>query len=482
MYRHLYRSRLFITHTLLTLCLLLLPNLPANANSPQTELPPAFLQALQKADIPISHVGLVVWPLNTSAPTLQLNANVAFNPASTLKLVTSYAALNLLGPAYTWQTDILTDGVLQGTTLNGNLYLRGNGDPGLTDERFDLLLHELRKSGIQTIKGDLIIDQHLFQSQNTPIIDDHPWHAYNALPAATLLDYDSSMVTISNLHGKIHLDIEPLPPGTHLINRITSSTLPCDENWRDQLHTVWQPDNQTLTFSGKYSSACPSHTFAVTEDAPSALIASRFMDDWRMQGGNLTGTWREGITPDNAISVLTFPSEPLSMMLYKQNKYSNNIMARNLFLSLSPTRPATIAAADASVHQWLASRRLNFPELVLDNGSGLSRTAQISPNSMAQLLRDAAISPVYPELAASLPIYAVDGTLKRRQSASIRARAHLKTGTLDGVKALAGYIHQPGGNTVIVVLFINDSNADAGNIAQDALLDAIISSPDKESE
>jgi D-alanyl-D-alanine carboxypeptidase/D-alanyl-D-alanine-endopeptidase (penicillin-binding protein 4) len=433
-------------------------------------LPPQFIQALHQADISLQHVGLIIWPLNAPAPTVELNPDKVFNPASTLKLVTSDVALNVLGPAYTWQTAVLNDGTNQNGVLNGNLYLRGNGDPSLTDERLFLLVHQLRLSGLNRINGDLIIDQSQFETAPfDTAFDDHPWRAYNALPAATLYDYSATTISLRITNQQVLLSAEPLPPHTPLINQITANNLPCDPSWRDQLHTDWQAGK--LTLSGTYSSQCGIKQFALTDNAPSALLAGAFLADWSEQGGQFQGGWHQGTTPSNAQTLFEFPSLPLANVLYNMNKYSNNIMARNVFLSLASSQPATMASANQTVLRWLSSQGLNFPELVMDNGAGLSRTARISAQSMARLLRHAATSPLYPELASSLPIWGEDGTLKKRpHTCAVTNNSHLKTGTLDGVKTLAGYIHRPDGTTVVVVLFINDEHASQGTDAQEALL------------
>jgi len=436
-------------------------------------LPPQFIQALHQADISLQHVGLIVWPLNAPAPSLTLNPDHAFNPASTLKLVTSDVALNVLGPAYTWQTAVLNDGTLQNGVLNGNLYLRGDGDPSLTDERLFLLVHQLRLSGLNRINGNLIIDQSRFQT--TPpetTFDDHPWRAYNALPAATLYDYSATTLSLHITNQQILLSAEPLPPHTQLINQVTADYSPCDVNWRDHLHTDWRAGK--LTLSGTYSAQCGAKEFALTDNVPSALLAGAFLTDWSEQGGEFHGIWHQGTAPDNAQLLFEFPSLPLTNVLYNMNKYSNNIMARNVFLSLASNRPADIASANQTVLHWLSNQGLHFPELVMDNGAGLSRTAQISARNMAMLLRHAAKSPLYPELASSLPIWGEDGTLKKRpHTCAVTDSAHLKTGTLDGVKTLAGYVHRPDGTTVVVVLFINDEHANQGAIAQENLLNWI---------
>lgn len=440
-----------------------------------TGLPPAVQAGLDQAGIPNSHVGIVVWPLDRDQPQLALNAEQPFPPASTMKLLTSLAALDLLGPAWHWQTEVWHDGTLHDGTLDGNLYLRGDGDPGFTDERLWLLLHELRLNGLQTVHGDLIIDQSRFQSTLTAPFDDHPLRAYNGAPAATLLDFGSSTVRIDSRNGHSELDVDPLPAGTRLDNRIHVDHATCGD-WRERIHTGWQPGAGVLRFDGDWSDQCPPAQFAVTLHNPSALLGPAFITGWQQQGGTIDGTWREGTVAPDAQLLVSFPSLPLTTLLGDMNKFSNNVMARNLFLSLATDTPATPASAEAAVQHWLQLQGLPMPGLVIDNGSGLSRSARISPLDMARLLRQAARSALWPEFAASLPIVAVDGTMRHRlRDTPVAGHAHVKTGTLTGVKTIAGYVTLADGRRVVVVFFIDDAHAADGAAAQEALLSAIYS-------
>ena len=440
-------------------------------NTHAENLPVSVTTALQQANIPLQHVGIIVWDADRDSPQISINPLHPFNPASTMKLLTSYAALSLLGPAYTWQTAVGYDGVLHDGILDGNLYLKGNGDPSLTTERFWLLLHQLRLGGLQRINGDLIIDQSHFQLAPSTVFDDKPYRAYNALPAATMIDYNSTTVYLKAENGIIQLHAEPLPPNTRLINQLSIDSSPCGE-WRDAIHTEWLASTRQLTFSGAYSRACGEKTFAVSLGDASELVADLFTTLWPAEGGIFNGNWHTGMMPDNAHSILFYDSPPLALAVYNLNKYSNNVMARDLFLSLSQTTPATTETAAVAVRNWLAQQNLFFPELVIDNGAGLSRIARISPDSMSRLLRSAYRSPVFPELAAALPIVAVDGTMKKRdRNCAVAAHAHIKTGTLDNIKTMAGYVTMRNGHTAVIVFFIDDPHAAAGAAAQDALLE-----------
>ncbi len=439
-------------------------------------LPGSVRLALDEAHIPVEHVGVVIWPVERNAPDLAIHAEQAFSPASTMKLVTSIAALGMLGPAWTWHTRILADQAPQQGILSGNLYLQGNGDPGLTDEQLYLLLHQLRQLGLTNIPGSLIIDESAFNiPSSAQPFDDQRWRAYNAAPAATMTNYDSTRVLLQrDASGKISILANHLPPDSRIINQLTSSGQACGD-WREDIQTDWDAGQQALTVRGTWSRNCPSPSeFFITEQNPAATLAGAFADIWHDLGGQISQQWHEGSAPSSAIVLSDFSSQPLASLLIPMNKYSNNVMARNIWLTLAGNHPATTQAANDAVKKWLATQGLTLRHLVTENGSGLSRTARISPMDMAKLLVYAAHQPWWPELAGSLPITGVDGTMRKRTlTSAVAGHAHIKTGTLDGVKTLAGYVTLADGHVDAVVFFINDPQANLGQKAQDLFLQSV---------
>jgi D-alanyl-D-alanine carboxypeptidase/D-alanyl-D-alanine-endopeptidase (penicillin-binding protein 4) len=183
---------------------------------------------------------------------------------------------------------------------------------------------------------------------------------------------------------------------------------------------------------------------------------------------------REGTAAPDAKLVASVQSPTLSEVVRDINKFSNNVMARQLFLTLGAVgagAPASTEKTARVIRQWLAGKELSFPELVLENGSGLSRVERISAKSLGELLLAAYHSPVMPELMASMPLVAVDGTMKKRLSgAEVAGQAHIKTGSLSGVRAIAGYVLDSHGRRVVVVFIVNHANAGNAQPVQDALL------------
>ena len=430
-----------------------------------TELPVEVAAALKSAGIAQRNVGIVVQRVDSPQAAIRFNAQQAMNPASVMKLVTTYAALELLGPSHTWKTEALGDGA-------GNLYLRGSGDPRLALEQFWLLLRQLRARGVGDIAGDLVLDRSAFSlpPHDPAEFDNEPLRPYNAGPDALLVNLKSLRLTLrADAVGRsVHILPETPSEGLQLVNRLQFADEACGD-WREKLRITLDADRIELT--GKYAASCGDKALFLSPWPADVQVGRLFRALWREMGGTLRGKVREGVTPATAYPIAVQESPPLAEIVRDVNKYSNNVMARQIFLTLDANRPATPEGAQRRVQGWLAEKRLNLPELVVDNGSGLSRSERISADGLSRMLLAAWQSPVMPELVSSLPIMSIDGTLKRRMNgSSLSGRAHLKTGYLDGVRALAGYVLDSENRRWVLVFLINDAKSLAGRPAMDAML------------
>ncbi|CAG4884639.1 D-alanyl-D-alanine carboxypeptidase [Georgfuchsia toluolica] len=441
--------------------------------SAHAALPAPVVAELKAAGIPASAVGIVVQQVGKRAALIELNPRQAMNPASAMKLITTWAALEMLGPALTWTTRAYIQGTLADGILYGDLIIQGSGDPRLTQEQFWLLLRQLRARGLRQIKGDLVLDRSAFApiAQDTAF-DDKPLRPYNVAPDALLLNFKAVRLTLIPRGERIVLSAEPPLTDLNIVNLMRTVPGECGE-WKDGLRAE-QTEHEgryQLALSGSYPAACSEQDWNLGVLSHRDYAAAVFRDLWRELGGTLDGAVRDGTTPSAAQPMAVIESPPLAEIVRDINKYSNNVMARELFLSLARDKPATLPGAAAAVKQWLADRNIAAPELVLDNGAGLSRHERISAATLAQLLQDAAASPLMPEFVASLPLAAVDGTMKKRlKDDGIAGHAHIKTGTLDGIKTMAGYVLDARGRTMIVVFLVNHPNAQRAQAAEDALL------------
>ncbi len=437
----------------LALVLLLLVGWTAQAAT----LPRQIKRALKEAQIPWEHVGLVVQPLDRPGPGVRLNAAVPFNPASIMKVVTTLAALDTLGPAHTFKTQVFIDGTLAAGVLSGNLVLQGGGDPALSLEHFHTLLHALRAGGLRRIEGDVILDggYYAIADADPAAFDGAPIEPYNAIPAALSVNYN--VLPLSLAPGSDGLAARLEPPVLPLENSLVATDRPDCGDWQDGVSA--RLDGDRLRLAGSYPAACGARTLWLNLLPPAATVAAVFAADWAELGGVLAGRARAGATPPGARPFLTLDSPPLAQIVRDTNKFSNNVMAKMLFLNLGAARcgaPATWEKGERAIREWLAGTGLRLPELVLENGSGLSRAERLSVGSVARLLTWAARQPLYYEFAASLPALGLEGTQRKHLNATLLAgRAWLKSGSLNGTRNLAGYVLDAAGRRKVVVLFIN---------------------------
>ncbi|MDP1594380.1 MAG: D-alanyl-D-alanine carboxypeptidase/D-alanyl-D-alanine-endopeptidase [Gallionella sp.] len=458
-------------------------------------LPATVRQELKTAGIPQSGVAIVVQEVGKTRPLLHLNATQAMNPASTMKLLTTFAALDLIGPAYTWKTEAYLDGELKDGILDGNLIIKGYGDPKFTIEQFWLWLAELRSRGLRDIRGDLVLDRSYFDLPpfDAGAFDNDPVRAYNVGPDALLLNFNTLRLRYLPNGKALNVVTEPLLEGITLDNRLAPQPPGACRDWDDGINV--QAHGDSIVLQGGYPGECGERAHNLSLMPHTRYIETAFRALWKQLGGTLQGEQRAGIVSAGAQLLSTHRSEPLGSTIRDINKYSNNVMARQVFLSLGATPPFTppanmeneaasdstpvltgeqlsIARSIQTVHDWLSRQQLDYPELVLENGAGLSRIERISAAHLATLLQRAAVHPLSAEFQASLPILSVDGTMRKRlNGSSASSHAHLKTGSLEGVKTLAGYIRSKSGREWVVVFFINHPDARSGKAAQDALIE-----------
>lgn len=444
-------------------------------------LPAPVAKALHEAGIPEQSVAIYLRETGTTKPLLDHQAHLPLSPASTMKLVTTYAALELLGPAYTWQTGLYSEAIPRNGILEGDLYLKGSGDPALTIERFWLLLRDLRQLGIRELRGDLILDDSRFATPggDPGAFDNAPLRPYNALPDALLVNFKSTRFRLLPADdGKaVRVLADPAPPQLLVDNRLRGVEGDCGD-WREGIEAgVERNGGGTLgvTFSGDYPLACGEKNWHLALYDNTTYVSSLFRLLWEETGGTLRGTAKRGVTPAAARLLANAESRQLADIVRDVNKFSNNVMARQVLLTLG--KGSSEAGAQA-LSVWLAEKGLRFPELVVENGAGLSRRERISAAHLGEMLADAWRSPVMAEFVASLPIAGIDGTMKKRLvERGVAGHAHIKTGSLKGVKAIAGFIHDRKGRNVVAVFLINHPNAASGQAAQDALLEWIYQRP-----
>lgn len=386
-----------------------------------TRLPDQVASSLRASGVSEAGMGAYVRLAGGSQPALlTANADNPQTPASTMKLVTTYAALGILGPDYRWPTEIYTNGNVTGGTLYGDVIIRGYGNPQFAENDFRQMLQALRARGINQIKGNLVADTGFFNVpyQDPGAFDGNANAAYNSQPEAILYQERGSCYEFKDLKGKIQKICPVLP---------------------------------------------------ASSQARQALNINLFGSFWKIwvgeMGGQMQGSFARAGTPASAQLVYTHHSRPLREIIVEVNKDSNNVMARQILLTVGAKQlgaPGTPQKGAQAIGQWLESRGLAFPELRLENGSGLSRIEQITPRHMGEMLVDAYNSPYRNDLMSSMAVLGVDGTLKNRmKNSNLAGRGRFKTGTLRDVRALAGYLQAADGQTYVVSILHNDPRARA---------------------
>ncbi len=457
--------------------------------SAQAGLPTTVLEALKKAGIPQENVAVYVQALDSAMPAIQHNASKSLNPASVMKLVTTYAALEALTPDYRWKTEVYRDGYVSNGVLNGDLILKGYGDPSFKAQEFWRLLMNIQQAGIKQITGNLVIDKSLFAKEvsNRNTFDAETWRAYNAMPSAFLVNGRNTSFKFYVQDGAVKVVQEFELPQISIINKMRLRQGACG-SWRNYFNYTVKTTESNLskdasasalvTFNGTFSPECEERYLELSVLSDEQYAFATFKKLWQALGGQFNGQLKVKETPPTAIKVLSQLSDPLAYAIRDINKWSHNLMARQLMLTLGAEKlgvPANESKGAQAVKEVLSSKGLVFNELVLENGSGLSRIERVSAEHLGQLLVSAYHSPIMPELLASMPILGLDGTVKKRlESTPAQGRGHLKTGSLEGVTTIAGYVFDLQKKRHVLVMMVNHANASASKEAQDALLQSVI--------
>lgn len=454
--------------------------LPAAAE-PQAVLPDRVERILAQHKLPSGSFSAFVQQVGSDKPLLAYNADVPRNPASVIKLVTTFAALEALGPTYQWRTEAYADGRISDGVLEGDLILKGYGDPYLLTERLWLLQRELRRQGIRQINGDLVIDNTWFarEDYDPAAFDGEGNRAYNVLPDALLVNFQAVNFIFrpEPQRGRVQILSDPSLPNVDIDNAMQMFRGECGSS-RNAINMAVRDEGAVprVVFTGNLANNCSEFQLLRSVlDAPNYAYGA-FLGLWEEQGGAITGTLRLGTAPAGKKPLVRFDSPPLAEIIRPVNKFSNNVMTRQIFLTLGAEKygaPGTRDKGRQAVEQALRRQGLEFPELVIANGAGLARDTRISARSLGQLLLAASASPFSAEFQASLSVAGLDGTTRRRfRRDPMAGQMHLKTGTLRDVTAIAGFVRSRSGNEYVVVAIANHDRATAGGgqSAQNALL------------
>lgn len=445
----------------------------------QGSLPAELSRVWAQSKLPESSLSLVVQEVN--GPRLfAIEPAKPRNPASVMKLVTTYAAISRLGPTYVWNTDFLIGGQArvdaQGV-LNGPLYLRAGGDPVLLLQDLWRLMRDMRLRGIREIP-EIVVDRSIFGDVtiDPAQFDGAGDRPYNASPDALMVGFGAlRLVFTPDPATKTWKSfIDPPIPGIQIEGNVEWSDAKCPGSPAISTDTMTENGNVRFRVSGRAAGSCGEFDvfrLALSQQEYGARVLKTM---WQEVGGTLTGAVRNGAIPPDAVAIASHQSPPLSEVIRVINKRSNNVMTRVLLLTLGAeagSRPATVESSVQVALSVLSRQGLDMKGLILDNGSGLSRVGVVSADSLTDMLQKAWMSPVMPEYVSSLSILGIDGTSRNRmRDHSTRSMAHVKTGGLRDVRSIAGYVWGASGKRYIVVSMVNHERAHDARAFENALI------------
>jgi D-alanyl-D-alanine carboxypeptidase/D-alanyl-D-alanine-endopeptidase (penicillin-binding protein 4) len=462
----------------LLFCLAILCSGNAVADHSVEHLPEPVRKILAKHKLPNESLSIYIQEHNSSDPLVALNIDTPRNPASVMKLLPTYAGLEILGPDYTWETHIHLDGTLNNGTLDGNLIIEGRGDPFLVRETFWHLLFTLRNRGIQHINGDLLIDDEYFEDEKgSPAdFDNKPYRVYNTFPDAALLNFRAHQFHFIPMDNGLHIYADPPASNLQIRNKVKLVTGACKGMHRQlKFNVLKQGSLTTVSFSGNYPRRCGNQELLRAVMPNDDYIFGVFKALWQDMGGTITGNIGH-TTVDADRPFYVVHSKPLSEIITYINKFSNNVMTRQLLLTIGGEYLNTVGSKTAgreAIAAWLQRIGIPAPELVIENGSGLSRSARISARTLSMLLLNALRSPYQPEFFSSLPLVGVDGTVRKRLNGIIPpGSARIKTGIIDNVRSMAGYVKSKNNKNYIIVSLQNHKGIQntTGTLVQDEIL------------
>ena len=465
------------------------------------QLPDSVSVLLRSANIPEDAIGAIV--LRGSTVVMSHGAERSMQPASTMKIVTTAVGLEQLGPTFRGRTELRTSADVINGVLKGDLILRGGAD---TDFNADVLAHmlqSLRNQGIHTIKGDLILDRQLFQPARpdigAPPFDESAEFRYNVIPDALLLNTNMLDIELSSTTQQLKLLMLPELDNVTIASDMQLVKGNCarwEDGWRPPEYVRGPNGRLQVILHGTFPQNCKKATSINVLDR-NDYADKLFRTTWKRLGGTISGSVREAAAtglPPTAEPVGTrmladHVARALPEVLRDINKNSDNTLARTLFLSIGSlqsdgwlgSRPVAMTAPEDTatrsrqvIGEWMQRHNISTEGMLIDNGSGLSRTGRIAPLQLAGVLQAMQQSVWAPEFQSSLPIVALDGTMRKRLLGSPAAsRARIKTGTLKNVVAIAGYVPDANNQLCVVVAMINSDLVGNGNgrAAVDALIE-----------
>jgi D-alanyl-D-alanine carboxypeptidase/D-alanyl-D-alanine-endopeptidase (penicillin-binding protein 4) len=421
--------------------------------------------------------GAMIVSLTRGDTLFSQNPDDMMQPASTMKMYTSAVALDHFGPDYTFRTPALRDGQIGADgTLNGNLYLRGSGDPSLSSrfwhdvEPMDELAKEIARAGVKCVRGDIVGDPSAFDEKLVP----DGWKtsylgaAYAARVSALSLNENLVWVAVQPVGGKAQVTLEP---ATTTIPVVSTVTLTGGSGGRI---SASRRSDGTISVRGTIGRNSRPLKYSLVVDNPAMFTTGALRAALEKQGIKVDGQTRVGLTPPTAVEVAAVSSPPLAQIVGEMDRESINVVAELLFRATGHAALNQVGSAETGLAHLrdFMSKKVGTPPSVVNvsDGSGLSLNDSVTARSMVELLGFAHQAEWGPAFHAALPVEGESGTLKRHGRATpSRGNLHAKTGTTNTVAALGGYVTAKNGEVLAFSLIYNGSDRGNAKAAMDQI-------------
>ena len=451
-------------------------------------LPQALNEEIRKSGIAKKDISIYIKEAGRSGKVVaSLNAEKTRTPASIIKVLTTYAALLKFGFNYRWQTKFYTTGSLNNGVLNGDLLIKGFGDPTLNDDDLEKIISYIKAEGIRSVKGNIVIDRSYFKvgNKDSSDFDENPHSAYNAMPDAMM--FNERLSTVCVIPKKLSASKKNVDHSYKLVNNLQYVNKSCKGKyaWPRVKIDKSTPTTQMI-LDGQVSKYCGTQNICKVVTKPYKSFYYALKEKMHLEGITVRGNMKLQKIPQNATELFTYYSPSLEDIISITSKKSNNLYARHLLLLLGAKvygAPATLKKGRNAIIKILSSKgALGTGVLRIDNGSGLSRVAKMNAKLLATMYDDA-YDRYGKRWMDTLSIAGVDGTIKRRFSGTVvRNRAWMKTGTLRNVKNLGGYVKNKAGKYYTVVIIVNSNKARyRGATLQNEIMKWLVSSSAKPS-
>ena len=419
---------------------------------------------IKKHQIPENKLSIILEDSESGERLISINPSTTRSPGSVTKIFTAFAALDLLGEAYQWRTDAFIEKENNNKEIVDHLLIRGGGDPSFSLKDLEELILNIRAKGIREIRDDIYFDQTFFRQRkkSTAKFDKSPLRPYNTMHSSLIVN--SNKIDLSfNLNEQTGKpDITPLflPIGIEIENNLSVGSGKC-KDFRSKVTFDEKFRKQTLTIliNGVYPAQCKNldHDLAITRTEH--YFFGVFKKLWLNSGGTINGYYKKKNKSNKHVLVAHVFSEELSTALEMMLKESDNLTARNIFLSLPEfSKRKELRNSRKLLYGSMKENNIHWHfRNIIDNGSGLSRVTRIKAESVMSLIQEIDQGTKFSSIKSMLPISGVDGTLKNiYQSKLLRGQLRLKTGTLNGVRCLAGFITTKSGNEYRFVFMHNN--------------------------